>query len=266
MNMSFFVGAIGADACQKKLSVVSNNLANINNYGFKPKTAVFEELLNYNLNDSRDARTELQAGASATVARTSTSVCFDVSPFRATESMTDYALGDKNTFFMLRDPATGEITYTRNGHFHVADMGAEGLLLMTESGKYVLDQNRQPLSAEMQDVERLAREAWGGDNAENEETELDNEDLPHLAVYTLKYPSRLLNVGDNEFAVQEGDTENTVSRVMRPYLQSKAVESSGTDLAREMTRMIEAQRAFQYALRMVTTSDEVEDTINRLRG
>ncbi|MFQ9703340.1 MAG: hypothetical protein ACLR0U_16555 [Enterocloster clostridioformis] len=31
---------------------MSNNLANVNNTGFKPKSAVFSELINYNLNDS----------------------------------------------------------------------------------------------------------------------------------------------------------------------------------------------------------------------
>ncbi len=37
-------------------------------------------------------------------------------------------------------------------------------------------------------------------------------------------------------------------------------------MAKEMVRLIECQRAFTYALRMVTTSDEIEGTINTLRG
>ena len=41
MNMSFHTGKSGAGQFTKKLSVVSNNLANINNTGFKPKTAAF---------------------------------------------------------------------------------------------------------------------------------------------------------------------------------------------------------------------------------
>ena len=49
MNMSFYTGAAGAGQFTKKLSVVSNNLANINNTGFKPKTAAFSELIHYNL-------------------------------------------------------------------------------------------------------------------------------------------------------------------------------------------------------------------------
>ena len=65
MNMSFYTGAAGAGQFTKKLSVVSNNLANINNTGFKPKTAAFSELIHYNLNDSENAQTELQTGSGA---------------------------------------------------------------------------------------------------------------------------------------------------------------------------------------------------------
>ena len=63
MNQSFYVGAVGAGSCTEKLSVIANNLANVNNNGFKPKTAVFSDLINYNLNDSPGAVTQLQAGA-----------------------------------------------------------------------------------------------------------------------------------------------------------------------------------------------------------
>ena len=86
MDMSFYVGALGAANCTEKLSVISNNLANVNNTGFKPKTTVFSELINYNLNDSPDAVTELQAGAGMRVERTYTG--FDVAPVVQTESMT----------------------------------------------------------------------------------------------------------------------------------------------------------------------------------
>ena len=52
----------------------------------------------------------------------------------------------------------------------------------------------------------------------------------------------------------------------KPVLEQGTLEASGTDMAKEMTRLIESQRAFTYALKMVQTSDEVEGTINQLRG
>ncbi len=38
------------------------------------------------------------------------------------------------------------------------------------------------------------------------------------------------------------------------------------DLADEITKVIESQRAYSMALKMVQTSDEIETTINNLRG
>ena len=44
------------------------------------------------------------------------------------------------------------------------------------------------------------------------------------------------------------------------------LEMSGVDTAEEISRMIETQRAYSYALKMVQTSDEVMTTINGLRS
>ena len=84
MNQSFYVGALGAGNCTEKLSVISNNLANVNTNGFKPKTTVFSQLINYNLNDSEGAVTELQAGAGMKVQSTYTG--FDTSGLTQTGS------------------------------------------------------------------------------------------------------------------------------------------------------------------------------------
>ena len=42
------------------------------------------------------------------------------------------------------------------------------------------------------------------------------------------------------------------------------IELSNVDLAQELSKVIESQRAYGYALRMVQTSDEIEQTINGL--
>ena len=44
------------------------------------------------------------------------------------------------------------------------------------------------------------------------------------------------------------------------------IERSNVELADEITKVIEAQRAYGAALKMVTTSDEIENTINNLRN
>ena len=283
MNTSFWTGVTGANAANKKLSVASNNLANVNTNGFKAQEASFMELINYNLNDSREAVTDLQAGAGSRVARTP--VNFTTSGFTQTGSKTDFAIGQDNAFFMVKDPATGDITFTRDGSFHIStenrapegddETGAK-CFLVTKENKYVLDQFGNPVEAEdVPDMEKLIRESlkiMGSEDVEDEEEEEEEDDdeneeeKPHLAVYTLPHPSRLLLEGANEYRVADGDTLNTPVVLNYPALQQGYLETSGTDMAQEMTRVIEGQRAFAFALRMVTTSDEIEGTINQLRS
>jgi len=135
---------------------------------------------------------------------------------------------------------------------------------MTESGKYVLDQDGKKLKADVLDLTKLV-EKDKDETETNDTNTTENEEKPTIGVYTFPHPSRLLSKGDNEFIVQEGDAENVAALIKFPHIQQGALESSGTDLAKEMTKVIESQRAFQYALKMVSTSDEIEGTINNLR-
>ena len=263
MNMSFYVGALGADASQKKMGVISNNLANINNTAFKPKNAIFSDLINYNLNDSPEAKTDLQAEAGTAVVRTNTE--YSPAAFHTTGQPNDYAIGNANTFFKLQDPSSGEITYTRNGHFHAGEMPDGKFYLFTESGKHVLDENGKKMLADdtaLKAIEAAGQTGGNTANANNATEEVKQK----IGVYTINYPSRLVNKGDNELAIRPGDQNNKDSVIQNPILESGTLESSGTDMAKEMTRLIESQRAFTYALKMVQTSDEVEGTINQLRG
>ena len=247
MNMSFYTGATGAGQFTKKLSVVSNNLVNINNTGFKSKTAAFSELIHYNLNDSENAQTELQTGSGARVERTWTD--FSTAGATQTGKEYDYAIMEPNAFFMIQDPASGEITYTRNGHFHRGERG-DGFYLTTEDGKLVLDQNRQPLKLEVTDVEKLQEESESEDDdydTDDTDSTEDDTDLPKVSVYTFSNPSRLLSVGDNEYKAQDGMEASLKSDAV---LQKGALENSGTDMAKEMVHVIECQRALSYAVKM----------------
>lgn len=263
MNMSFYVGALGADASQKKMGVISNNLANINNTAFKPKNAIFSDLINYNLNDSPEAKTDLQAEAGTAVVRTNTE--YSPAAFHTTGQPNDYAIGNANAFFKLQDPSSGEITYTRNGHFHAGEMPDGKFYLFTESGKHVLDENGKKMLADDTALKAIEASGQTGGNTANANNATE-EVKQKIGVYTINYPSRLVNKGNNELAIRPGDQNNKDSVIQNPILESGTLESSGTDMAKEMTRLIESQRAFTYALKMVQTSDEVEGTINQLRG
>ena len=241
MQQSFYTAALGAGSFNAKLSVIANNLANINNNGFKSKTVAFSDLLNYNLNDSADAVTNLMAGNGIRVQRTYTD--FSASSVTQTGGQLDYAIMEDNAFFMVQDPTDDSISYTRSGRFHRGSLGGDTFYLLTESNKLVLDREGRPIEVD------------------------DNGNLVEgqtVGIYTFRNPSRLLNTGNDEYVPADEGAE--VILLENPVLARSALESSGTDLAKEMTQVIESQRAFSYALKMVTTSDEIESTINSLRG
>lgn len=241
MYPSFYTGYLGAKANLQNLDVIGNNLANVNNGAFKPKTAVFQSLLQYNLNDSEDAVTELQTGNGVRVQGTYTS--FAAAAPTNTNSALDFAIMKDNTFFRVVDPATGAVSYTRDGHFHRGQIG-NNFYLMTDNNKYVIGRDGRPIVLQ------------GG--------EADGEGVSErLAFFTFSNPSRLMSAGNNEYVTQEGMTPIVVNEraAAQGYL-----ESSGTDLVKEMARLIESQRAYTYALKMVQTSDEVVGTINTLKG
>ena len=261
MMRSLWSAASGMISQQTAVDTIANNLANVNNNGFKPKTTVFSDLINYNLNDSPDAVTELQAGDSMRVERTYTT--FDVAAMTQTDQECDYMITEPNMFFKVQDPVTGAVSYTRNGHFHRAE-GADGFYQMTDGGKLVLDQNSELFRPEVTDVKALRNEKeedYGQDGEEADEAEEQK-----IGLYTFRNPSRLMSTGNGEYIPRDAGAEEIPVRTGKSALVQGALEASGTDVAREMTRLIECQRAFSYALRMVTTSDEIEGTINSLRG
>lgn len=235
MYTSFYTAARGAMEEQRKLDVIANNFANVNNYGYKAKKAVFSDLMYYNLNNYRGDDTPLKAGTGVVVEKTDTN--FDPSGFVPTQGDYDYAIVEKG-FFMLRSPINNEITYTRNGHFSLSKRGTE-FYLVNDNGNFVLDQNENPILV------------------------TDGELSGDIGVFGFDVLDGMLSVGNNEFSpvAKNGD----------PYLMPAAkmvdhtLEMSGVDTADEMTRTIEAQRAYSLALRMVTTSDEIMGTINTLR-
>lgn len=235
MYSSFYTAALGAAGQQSRLDVVANNLANVNTAGYKPKNAVFSDLLYYNMNNYHGEETEIKAGTGICMEKTDTN--FAPSGFDVTGGIYDYAIvGDG--FFMLRNPETNEITYTRNGHFSLSRRGDE-FYLINDNGNLVLDKNRNAIRVTVEDGM-----------------------LSEVAVYTFRVKNGMQSVGGNEYKPVE---KNGAPILSEEDPRQGVLESSGVDMAREMTRVIETQRAYSYALKMVQTSDEVVNTINTLR-
>ena len=84
-----------------------------------------------------------------------------------------------------------------------------------------------------------------------------------VGVFLIQYQDGMQHLDSGRFLA--GDKNGSIwmgtAQVLRGYL-----EASNADLGFEIGKVIEAQRAYSYALRMVTTADEVENTVNGLTG
>ncbi len=237
MYTSFYTAARGAMEEQKKMDVIANNFANVNNYGYKPKSAVFSDLMYYNLNNYTGEDTPLKAGVGIVVEKTNTK--FDPTVPTTTGGEYDYSILEDG-FFMLLSPVTGEVSYTRNGHFSLSQRG-DVFYLVNDNGNLVLDENQNP----------IIQEADG---------ELSGE----IGVYGFNILDGMLSKGNNEFTPVAKNGDPYLIRGAR--LVDHSLEMSGVDTADEISKLIETQRAYSYALKMVQTSDEVMTTINGLRS
>lgn len=237
MYTSFYTAARGAIEEQKKMDVIANNFASVNNYGYKPKSAVFSDLMYYNLNNYTGEDTPLKAGVGITVEKTNTK--FDPTSPMTTGGEFDYSILEEG-FFMLLSPVTNEITYSRNGHFSLSQRG-DVFYLVNDNGNFVLDEDQNPILV--------------GENGE-----MSGE----IGVYGFDILDGMLSSGNNECTPLAKNGDPYLIRGAK--LVDHALEMSGVDTADEISKLIETQRAYSYALKMVQTSDEVMTTINGLRS
>ncbi len=115
MIQSFYTGNGGLNANKFWLSVISDNIANVNTVGFKAERANFEDLIAKSITTfTNGSPKNLEIGGGAFVG--STVKDFSQGTFMNTNNSTDVAL-DGEGFFMLKGADT--TYYTRNGQFRL---------------------------------------------------------------------------------------------------------------------------------------------------
>ena len=137
MDASLWVAKTGLTAQQSRLTVISNNLSNVNTVGFKKDRAVFEDLLYQNVRQpgaSTDAQTisptGLMMGTGTRII--ATEKIHSQGNMISTENALDLAITGRG-FFQIQQ-ADGTFSYTRDGSFKLNDQGqvvtANGQLLV----------------------------------------------------------------------------------------------------------------------------------------
>ena len=247
MNQSFYTGAVGARQQMQNLNVQANNLANINTVGYKAQASRFSSLFHQRLDSISGQNTSFGVGARMLMTSTNHA---QGAPMQ-TGRKQDYCI-DGNGYFALVDLATNEVTFTRNGAFTVApferatgevdengDPIMETVMALTDGeGRFVLGRNGDLIYV----TDPMAEQKIGIFDFGN------YDGMEHLD------GTEFLPVDKN------GNLYYGTGELMQGYL-----EGSNVDFADSMTKLIEAQRAYSMALKMLQTSDEIETTINNLR-
>lgn len=253
MNQSFYIGAVGAQQQLRRLNVHGDNIANVNTFGFKADRARFTALMYQNYLGTEEAAAmgdELPMGVGARLLMTSTD--FSQGGVSETGRPLDYMIEGEG-FFALVDLSTGEISYTRNGAFMMSEY---------QRGTGEVDEEGQPIFESiwcLSDNEgRFVLSESGG----LIEISDPKEDLP-VGVFDYDNYNGMLQITQTRYQPvdKNGDLRFGSGRARKGLL-----EMSNTDLAEEMSKVIESQRAYGLALKMVQTSDEIETTINGLRN
>ena len=257
--MSFYTGAVGAYMQNQRMNIQANNIANVNNYGFKMERATFHHLMYSNVVGIDQE--ELPKGSGTKIAKAS--IDFEPGiPAETGRTFDFYIQGDG--FFALYDPTDGVISFTRDGAFVMARYEVPP----AEDAEPEID----PVTGE--EIEPGPTEEWRLSDNEGRCVldpmgnfividPMDYKAELNIGVFDYRVYDGMLHADSGRFIPIEknGDLYLGTGTVIRGYL-----ETSNVDLAQEFIKVIESQRAYSYALKVVQTTDEIEQTINGLPG
>ena len=258
MNQALWVAKTGLDAQQTRLSVISNNLANVSTTGYKQSRAVFEDLLYQNVRQvggqsSEDTRlpSGLSLGSGTRVV--ATQKIHTQGNIETTQNALDIAIDGKGFFPILLPDGTE--AYTRDGSFQVSDQGQ----MVTASG-YEL----QPGITIPDDALSIT---IGTDGVVS--VTLPSQPTPStigdIQITNFINPTGLQPVGENLFfeSASSGSPQaGTPGDTGLGRLRQGSLETSNVNIVEEMVGMIETQRAYEMNSNLISTADGMMQYLN----
>lgn len=260
MEASLQIAKTGLEAQQKQLSVISNNLANVNTTGFKRGRAQFEDLMyqtvvqpGAQVTEENKAPTGLMYGTGTKIA--STEKIFTQGSQTQTDNPLDVAINGRG-FIRIQRPGGGDIAYTRDGKLQVNDQGQ----VVTADG-YLVD----PALTIPQGATQVSISSDGTVTAITTSA-TQPQTIGQIQLADFINPAGLQAIGENLYkettasgAPQQGNPgENGLGT-----LSQGALESSNVNIVEELINMIESQRAFEVNSKAISTVDQMLQFLNQ---
>ena len=251
MDASLWIAKTGLTAQQTRMSVISNNLANVNTTGFKKDRAVFEDLLYQNIvpagghvDAESETPTGLMLGTGTRVV--ATEKLHAQGNIITTENALDLAISGDGYFSVQQ--ADGTIAYSRDGSFKLS---AEGNLV-TAGGQTLLPaitvpQNAASLTIGRDGVVTVELSNGGG-----------SSQIGQLQLSRFVNNSGLQPIGRN--LMQQTNASGDPLVVLpgadgAGMLMQGALEASNVNVVEEMVNMIETQRAYEVNSKAISAAD-----------
>ncbi|MEW6266665.1 MAG: flagellar basal-body rod protein FlgG [Thermodesulfobacteriota bacterium] len=259
MMRSLWTAATGMTGEHTNLSVISNNLANVNTYGFKKSRAEFQDLL---YQTHRYPGTETAAGQQIPVGiqvgmgtrPIAIQKMFSQGDYVKTDGRFDLAIEGEGFFRVLKN---GVEYYTRNGAWK---LNSEGQIVDSDGNTL------EPAVTVPQEAIEVIVDSGGNISAVDQAGNVT--DLGRISLVRFVNPSGLFATGKNLFSPtpasgdpQEGNPgEEGYGSIAQGFL-----EMSNVDIVTEMVSMIVAQRAYEINSKAIQTSDEMLSIANNLK-
>jgi flagellar basal-body rod protein FlgG len=253
MNPALWAAKTGLDAQQTRMTVTSNNLANVNTTGYKKDRAVFEDLLYQNVRQvgaSTSQDTQLPSGLhlGTGVRVVATEKLYTQGNLTQTGNALDVAINGRG-FFQILMP-DGTMAYTRDGSFQVSAQGE----LVTSSGFAVQPGISIPDGAQSVTI--------GADGVVS--VQLPGQSSPtqvgSLQIVDFINPAGLQPRGENmllESAASGPAQSGTPGLNGLGLVVQGSVESSNVNVVEELVNMIETQRAYEMNSKAIATTDQM---------
>ncbi len=251
MDASMWIAKTGLDAQQTRMSVISNNLANVNTTGFKRDRASFEDMLYQNLRQpgaqvgaDAQAPTGLMLGTGVRIVATEKT--HTQGSLVTTKNALDLAVQGEG-FFQIAQP-DGTIAYTRDGAFKISATGQ----LVTANGA--------PLQPAITIPPNVASISIGQDGTVSIETAAGGgaQVLGQIQIARFANPAGLQAMGQNLLKESTASGAPIVGQAGQGgagQLMQGALEASNVNVVEEMVNMIETQRAYEINSKAISAVD-----------
>jgi flagellar hook protein FlgE len=261
MLLSLDSGVSALEQFQQQLNVIANNIANVNTVGYKSADVNFADTLSETLGATAAGSTQIGTGVMTASITNDFSTPGSLS---STGVQSDLAISG-NGFFVVKDPTSGNSYVTQDGTFTVDNNGylvtSAGMRLQGTAGDLQITAGSSSATVQSYSI------ATNGNITVNL-SDGTSSSAGQIALQNFTNPDQLVKVGGNLYtapaaagglAAPVAAGSNGLGTIDSGYL-----EMSNVDLAGQLTSLITTQRAYEANSKVITTSDNVLQTLVNL--